>query len=299
MTMTPTLAATGPAPAVTELRRRRELANFLRSKRERLAPESAGLPSRIRRRVQGLRREEVAELANISSSWYTWLEQGRPIRVSVETLERLADALQLTRDEREQLFVLAEAPPPREGRSGFEEFAPQLRPLLEKFEPWPAFVVCSRWDVVDWNQGAAKIFGDFAGLPWRERNILWLLFTCPSFRALFIEDQRMVRCVTGHFRAEFAERLGDPTWTQFVEALERASPEFRVLWREYAVVRPPDWRKELQHPQLGRLSFDSVTLAVPPGNQLRLQFYHPANEDTAAKFNDIKPSVPPILRKTL
>jgi transcriptional regulator with XRE-family HTH domain len=281
MTMTTPLAS--PGQQVLELRRRRELANFLRARRERLSPTRLGLPSRQRRRVEGLRREEVAELAGISASWYTWLEQGREIRVSAETLARLAEALQLQEDEREQLFLLSRLPPPRLARS--DKPAPAgFRDLLDKFDPWPALAICTRWDVVEWNRGAVRLFGDFAAVPIGKRNFLWLLFTNPSFRALFADSDRMVRCVTSHFRAAFNERLSDRGWTDLVGALERQSEEFRLIWREYGVLRPPDWRQQMNHPELGRLQFDPITLEHPPDHQIRVVFYRPADAETEAKF---------------
>jgi transcriptional regulator with XRE-family HTH domain len=281
MRVTTTLAS--PEQHGFELRRRRELANFLRARRERLSPGKLGLPLRQRRRVDGLRREEVAELAGISISWYTWLEQGREIRVSAETLGRLAEALQLQQDEREQLFVLSQLPPPRLAHS--DKSAPEgIRNLLDKFDPWPAIAICTRWDVVEWNHGAVRLFGDFAAIPIGKRNFLWLLFTNPLFRALFAESDRMVRCVTSHFRAAFNKRLSDRGWTALVEALERQSEEFRLIWREYAVVRTPDWRKVMNHPEMGRLQFDPITLEHPPDHQIRVVFYRPADAETDSRF---------------
>lgn len=281
MTMSTTLAP--PVQRVLELRQRRELANFLRARRERLSPTTVGLPLRQRRRVEGLRREEVAELAGISASWYTWLEQGREIRVSAETLERLAEALQLHHDEREQLFVLSQLSPPRLSQSDKPTPA-GIRELLDRFDPLPGLALCTRWDVVAWNQGAVRLFGNFAAIPDGQRNFLWLLFTHPPFRALFAESDRMIRCVTSHFRASFNQRLSDRGWTDLVEALERRSAEFRSIWREYGVLRPPDWRKLIDHPELGRLQFDPITLEHPPDHQIRVMFYQPADAVTAAKF---------------
>jgi len=282
MTMSTTLAP--PGQRVLELRQRRELANFLRARRERLSPATLGLPLRQRRRVEGLRREEVAELAGISASWYTWLEQGREIRVSAETLERLAEALQLHQDEREQLFVLSQLSPPRLAQSDKPTPA-GIRELLDQFDPWPAIALCTRWDVMAWNHAAVRLFGDFAAVPAGERNFLWLLFTSQSFRAMFAESDRMIRCVTSHFRASFNQRLSDRGWTGLVEALERRSDEFRSIWREYGVLRPPDWRKVIDHPELGRLQFDPITLEHPPDYQIRVMFYRPADAETAAKFS--------------
>jgi transcriptional regulator with XRE-family HTH domain len=276
---------TAPAFAVdpTESRRKRELANFLRTKRESLNPAVLGLPLQSRRRTKGLRREEVAERAGISTSWYTWLEQARDIRVSPETLDHLASALQLHEQEREQLHLLAGLPPPR--TVGPHATVPQsVRELVRRFDPMPAIVLCSRWDVVEWNDGAARLLGDFAAIPLRERNFLWLLFVDASFRHRFVEADRMCHCVMNSFRAEFHQRLGDSGWTELVQRLERASADFRARWQEYGVMRSPDWRKHIDHPDLGRLVFDPVTLSVPPDGDLRVMFYQPADKETERRW---------------
>ncbi len=271
--------------SAVELRRRRELANFLRTRRQELSPAGVGIPAPARRRrVEGLRREEVAELAGISASWYTWLEQGRPIRVSPETVERLSTALQLDRDEKDQLFLLSELPPPRVV-DRIEAVPAGVSALLRAFDPWPALVICSRWDLLDWNAGAERLFGDFGLTPAGERNLLWLMFTRPAFCGLFAEPDKMKRCAMGYFRAEFGKRIADRNWTSLVESLERISPEFQAIWREHYVLRSPDWQKEMRHPELGRLAFDTVTLAVPPEHQTRVLFYHPADEETRRKWS--------------
>jgi transcriptional regulator with XRE-family HTH domain len=301
MTMAPRMTAFAPSPIHSanqagraehlpafaadpvEARRKRELANFLRVKRESLSPEALGLGHQSRRRAKGLRREEVAERAGISTSWYTWLEQARDIRVSPDTLDRLAAALYLHDQEREQLHLLAGFPPPRS--VGPHATVPQsVRDLIRRFDPLPALVLCSRWDVVEWNDGAARLFGDFGAIPMRDRNFLWLLFTDSEFSGRFVESDRMCHCVMNSFRAEFHQRLGDPDWTGLIQRLERSSPDFRAQWQEYGVMRSPDWRKHIDHPELGRLVFDPVTLSVPPDADLRVMFYQPADADTEAKW---------------
>jgi hypothetical protein len=200
----------------------------------------------------------------------------------------VASALQLHEQEREQLYLLAQVPPPRIVDQ--TATAPvQLQQLVRRFDPWPAFIICSRWDVIEWNEGAARLFGDFGAVPLRERNFLWLLFTKPAFRSRFVDGDRMTACVLSYFRAEFNERLSEPAWTQLVEKLERESTEFRARWREYSLLRPPDWRKEMDHPELGRLTFDPVTLSVPPKHDLRVMFYQPANERTETLWQGTEP----------
>lgn len=279
MTMAPSLT---PSENLAPVRRRRDLANFLLSRRERALPSSPGK----RRRVRGLRREEVAELAGISASWYTWLEQGRPIRVSPETLLRLASALQLDRDETEQLYILAELPPPVQ-READRPSLPGLQELFGLLDEWPALAVCRRWDILEWNHAAECVFGDLSKLPLAHRNLLWLVYTEPGFRSLFVEWDRMAECVTNHFRAAYSERLEDPGWISLVRELERRSPEFRAKWTAHGVTRPPDWTKLLNHPTAGRLTLHTLTL-LAPGGDIRVMLLRPADEDTRLKISALR-----------
>jgi transcriptional regulator with XRE-family HTH domain len=189
---------------ITE-QRRKELAEFLRTQRGRVSPDKLGLRSTTRRRVGGLRRDEVAELADISVTWYTWLEQGRDINVSSRALERIATALQCADDERSYLFQLAGENPPQPGPRAVEPPA-NLQLLLDALDPNPAYVVCPRFDVIAWNASATDVFGDFGRYPDNLRNLLWILLTDPSMQELFVEWERFVRCLLAWFRRAIRKR---------------------------------------------------------------------------------------------
>src|SRR6266567_878699 len=150
--------------------RRAELGSFLRSRRERITPEDVGLPPGLRRRTAGLRREEVAQLAGVGVTWYTWLEQGRPINASAQVLEAVARTLRLDESERSHLFTLAGVP---DTTSRVAEICePAVRELVEALDPYPAFVVSPRYDILAWNRAEASLKGDYSSLPDRYRNVL-------------------------------------------------------------------------------------------------------------------------------
>jgi transcriptional regulator with XRE-family HTH domain len=267
---------------VTE-QRRKELAEFLRTQRGRISPDRLGLRSTTRRRVGGLRRDEVAELADISVTWYTWLEQGRDINVSSQTLDRIATALQCADDERSYLFQLAGENPPQAAPRAVPP-PDNLQAVLNALDPNPAYVVCPRFDVIAWNASAADIFGDFGRYPDGRRNLLWILLTEPAMQELFVEWERFVRCILAWFRRAYSKAPDEPKWTGLVAALERASPHFRAWWKLHEVATPPDWRKELRHSS-GRMALDPITLHVNSGSDLTIIAFTPAQEtDTETRL---------------
>jgi transcriptional regulator with XRE-family HTH domain len=266
--------------------RRRELAEFLRTQRGRISPEKLGLRSTTRRRVEGLRRDEVAELADISVTWYTWLEQGRDINVSAQALDRIATALQCGDDERSYLFELAGEYPPQPGPKAVAPPA-NLQLLLDALDPDPAYVIGPRFDVIAWNASAADVFGDFGRYPDGLRNLLWILLTEPSMQDLFVEWERFVRCLLAWFRRAYSKAPDEPKWTGLVMALERASPHFRAWWKLHEVATPPDWRKELRHVS-GPMALDPITLLVNSGSDLTIIAFTPAREtDTEARLENL------------
>src|SRR5436305_1482699 len=187
--------------------RRAELAAFLRSRRERIPPEQAGLPPGHRRRTPGLRREEVAQLSAVGVTWYTWLEQGRPINASAQVLEAVARTLRLDDSERSHLFTLAGVPDTTS--RPVEVCEPAMRELVLALDPYPAFVVTPRYDILAWNRAEAALKGDYSTLPERFRNVMWLLFTQPAWRELLV-DQQDVAYVVARFRGAMAEHVGEP-----------------------------------------------------------------------------------------
>jgi len=289
-----TMDAPLPAGAAGEELRARALADFLRVRRTRLAPEAAGFARGRRRRTRGLRREEVAQLAGVSVTWYTWLEQARPIRVSAETVESLARALRLSPAERAHLFVLALGHPPAETAAPAE--APgSVRRLIAGVGALPAYVMGPRWELLAWNTAAAALF-DLHTLSPGDRNMLWYVFTHPARERMRGWEGNAQR-VLAQFRAATARHLGDPRVTALVDRLAAASPHFREWWPSYDVQGRGGVRKEMDHPAAGTLLLEHSTLLVSDAPELRVVFYTPLDDETAARIHqlvrDFDPSLSP------
>lgn len=264
---------------MNEKEQRKELANFLCTRRAKLSPAQVGLPPGSRRRVLGLRREEVAELAEISVTWYTWLEQARSVKVSCDALLRIAQALQLNRYEQEHLFLLAGQYPPSPSLVK-EQITESIKYVLDSLEPNPAYLVDLRWNLVAWNKGATSVFGDFGVFESSERNLMWLAFTNLAIKKLFVNWSEFAHCLLVHFRADYALNANDRSWDELAIALQKVSPQFRQWWKSHDVARPHEVQ-ELNHPIVGKLILDSVTFQVYPAANLRLTAYTPkANLDT-------------------
>lgn len=258
-----------------ESERRHALADFLRQRRARLSPADVGLPPGIRRRTSGLRREEVAQLANIGTSWYVWLEQGRDVHPSMQVLESLAQALRLTMNERGHLFLLAgqSSPPPLV--SPEEESASlALQQMLDDLNPTPAYVMGRRYDYLAWNMAADGLFSLSEASPPYGRNLVWRLFTSPTMRNLSNWEQ-LARGTLGEFRAASARHPGDQQFEDLIEDLKVVSPEFRRLWPHHDVRSSLDGHKVIEHATLGHLEFEHVTLQVVNNPDLKIMIYSP------------------------
>jgi len=271
-------------PEENEQRQRMELARFLRIRRQRLLPEQVGLPSRARRRTPGLRREEVAEYIGISTTWYTWLEQGRAIHVSAEVVEQLARLLQLNGDERAYFFHLARhsLPPTRPLAPAA---VPQvLRDLLTTLDPCPAHIRDRQWNVLACNR-AESFLVDWFAFPPSERNILWHHFTNPAFRRLLVNWERDSRSVLSEFRMESAEQAQEPWLTSLVSQLRQRSAEFRDWWPLHEVRQERELPVELEHPDVGRLVLQPVTVLFTTQEHLVMRILMPLEgAETAAKL---------------
>src|SRR6266699_5833052 len=208
--------------------RRKELAQYLRTRRERISPEAVGLPGGSRRRTPGLRREELALVAGIGVTWYTGLEQGRAITVSMQVLESLARVLDLNADERNHLFLLARQQQPVDPYLFTTAVSPALQCILDNMGISPAYVANPRWDLLAWNQAMACVYQtDFGALPLRERNILRLVFTSPSQRMPLIDWEKAAQGLLALFRVSTQRYVGELWREALVAELERASPQFR------------------------------------------------------------------------
>ena len=260
--------------------RRSELASFLRSRRERITPEDVGLPGGHRRRTAGLRREEVAQLAGVGVTWYTWLEQGRPIRASVQVLEAVARTLMLDPVERQHLFRLAEVPDVAPDASS-QQLRPEVQVILDGLNPMPACVVTERFDILAWNAAYAALFPRTVEVPSSERNTLLYHFTGrPCCSALANPDDQQAAMVA-QLRAAYGRHVGDPTWTGFIRRLEAASPEFAAMWAAQDVAQPASHAKVFRHPLYPRLAMTSTSLAVQAAPGTRMVVYTPS--DTATR----------------
>jgi transcriptional regulator with XRE-family HTH domain len=270
--------------AATEERRREELADFLRKRRAHLQPEDVGLPSGGRRRTPGLRREEVAHLAGVGATWYTWLEQGRDVRASLEVLEAIARALRLTSAERTHLVLLGrgEIPPPCKSD---ERVSATVRRLIENLGANPAYLIGRRWDYLAWNKAACAIFGDFDQVPRAARNHLWMHFMDPTRREIFPDWSRSARLMAAKFRADHARHIGDPTFEQLVTTLRKSSPEFCRLWGKHEVAQSGPGRKTVNHPVVGTLLFEHAVFNPQETPEQRMILMSPLpDEDTPAKL---------------
>lgn len=252
--------------------RRQALAQFLRTRRERLTTQEVGLPPGFRRRTAGLRREEVAQLASIGTSWYTLLEQGREVRPSEQVLESLAQALRLSSAERQHLFLLALGHVPPNLLPPQEEISPALEQVILSLDPHPAYVLGRRWDLLIWNKAAQYIFGftDFSA-PYA-RNMFWRYFArLSTFKKALREE--VTQAVVAEFRADSARYPGDPWFGELIEELQKTSPEFRECWARHDVQQVEDRHKQMEHSSLGYLEFDHVTLVAPTNPDLKVKIY--------------------------
>jgi len=255
--------------------RRSELADFLRKRREALTPDDVGLPNGGRRRTPGLRREEVAQLAGVGTTWYTWLEQGRDVRASQSVLESLAQALRMTAAEHAHLIVLGrgdEVAPVQQRR---ETPDPTVQRLVENLGSSPAFIIGRRWDYLAWNPAFTAVFGDPLKYPEGRRNQLWAIFTDAERRRRMCEWEPGARNALAKFRADNARHLGDPEFEELIEDLREASEEFRCWWKRHEVARSGTGRKRMRHPDAGTLWFEHAAFKVEDNPEQRLILYSP------------------------
>jgi transcriptional regulator with XRE-family HTH domain len=262
------------------------LGTFLRDRRARLDPVTFGFQAG-RRRTPGLRREEVAQRANISPTWYTWLEQGRGGAPSADVLNRIAAGLMLTEPEREHLFILGLGRPPEARYKGAEGVTPRLQRVLDALSPSPAIIKTATWDVAAWNDAAAALLTDYSKLPREGRNILRLMFSDSRVRAAQEDWRSVARYVVGAFRADAARAGAGAEIAQLVEELSRISPEFEALWRDNDVAGHAESVKRIHHPEIGLIELEFSAFAVDGRSDLGMIVYNPANPETAERIRSL------------
>ncbi len=262
------------------------LATYLKDRRTRLDPASFGLAGG-RRRTPGLRREEVAQRANISATWYTWLEQGRGGAPSADVLDRIAKALILTDIEREHLYMLGLGRPPEVHYKPVDGVTPRLQRILDAFTVSPALIKTPMWDVIAWNRAAATILTDYGKLPPSERNVLRLVFSSDRVRAAQRDWKGVARFLVSSFRADVVRAGASAEVTQFVEDMSRTSAEFAALWQENDVATAGGGVKQLHHDELGPLDLEFSIFAVDGRPELSMVVYNPTSSDHAEKIRGL------------
>jgi transcriptional regulator with XRE-family HTH domain len=258
------------------------LAEFLRTRRERITPDDVGLPAGGRRRTPGLRREEVAQLAGVGVTWYTWLEQGRKINVSVQVLEAVARTLRMDSQERWHLFELAGValvPPASDTPTPPE----RVTALLDQLDPYPAVVVSQRFDILAYNRGYNALAGDIDRLETCERNQIWLFFTDPHWQQLCVRRDEAARHLVGSLRAAMTPHLDDPLWVNFVNRLREASTEFDELWSQHDVTGNALPAKTFRS-EVGELRLEATRMTIGYDGLTRMTAYSPRDEVTAERL---------------
>jgi transcriptional regulator with XRE-family HTH domain len=257
-----------------------ELGRLLRARRAALRPGDAGLPAGRRRRTPGLRREEIAQLASISPTYYALLERGRAPHPSRQVIDALAAALQLTAPERDYLHALAS------GNTGqgapqttVEMLAPGVAELVAWLDPHPAYVTGRRWDILAANRAARALWADWATMPEPDRNLLLWMFAAPEARSVFVDWEREAAAQLGRFRAAAARHLADPSFTELIQRLHATGPEARAWWKRHDVVPLGGGHKRLRHPELGEIILQHVVLQVADDPEHKLVTFTPTPRD--------------------
>ncbi|MFJ9149819.1 helix-turn-helix domain-containing protein [Streptomyces sp. NPDC102270] len=262
-------------PGSGSLDRRAELSEFLRTRRARLKPEDVGLPDFGRhRRVPGLRREELAQLAGVSVAYYTRLEQGNGRNVSTEVLGSIARALRLTDAEHAHLTHLAKPKQHKKKPAArTEQVRGSIRQLLDSVDV-PAYVSGRRSDILAWNRMAAAVFGDWSELPVQERNWARLVFLRPEYRELFVPWEQKATDVVSYLRMDAGCHPDDPRLSALVGELSVKSEEFRRLWATHDVKEKNFGVKQLRHPLVGELTLNFESFPLSDGTEQALITYH-------------------------
>jgi 8-oxo-dGTP pyrophosphatase MutT (NUDIX family)/transcriptional regulator with XRE-family HTH domain len=261
--------------------RARELADLLRSRRDRLQPSDVGLPTGQRRRTKGLRREEVAQLAGVSATYYTFLEQGRDLRPSWEVLEAIGRALRLGPAERAHLHTLGSGAQKTPARPAAETLPDAVSALVDRMDPYPAYVTGRYWDVLASNRAARLLWTDWPALPEHDRNMLWWTYTDPAARSILVEWDSEARAQLARFRAAADRRPDDPSFAALIERLRNASPEFRASWPRHEIAPLASGTKRLRHPVLGEMTFSYVVLTLADDPEQKLVTLAATDDDQA------------------
>jgi transcriptional regulator with XRE-family HTH domain len=264
-----------------------QFGSYLKDRRAKLDPAAFGFPL-TRRRTPGLRREEVAQRANVSATWYTWLEQGRGGAPSADVLDRIARALMLTEVEREHLFLLALGRPPGGHHPAAEGVTPRLQRVLDALELSPAYVKTGTWDIIAWNRAATAVLADYAALDAAQRNSLRLVFCNPRVRAAMPNWESDARFVVAAFRADTARAGMTGNVKALVDELCRLSGEFAAMWRDNDVRGSyGETPKYVRHRRAGMIALEYSAFAVDARPDLSMVIYNPATPADADRVRSL------------
>lgn len=272
-----------------------ELADFLKTRRAAILPSQMGIRDTKRRRTPGLKREEVAELAGISITWYTWLEQGRPIHVSPQVIDSLARVLLLSKQEKEHLCLLANQPVTFPEEPQPQNVSPVMQHLLQSLTLSPAMAVDRFWNVIAWNEAARAVICDFEAMNARERNIVWAMFTDERYKKLLENWEEHAKDLVGRFRLVCTPYIEDAWLVRFVSDLREQSREFDLWWQLHEIQSSRDTRKRICHPEAGTLDFEVSNFDSADDSGIRLIVHTPAPEtDTGAKMQRLLFAAKPV-----
>lgn len=272
----------------TTERRRPELAAFLRSRRARVTPADVGMPPGLRRRTPGLRREEVAQLSGVGVTWYTWLEQGRPINASSQVLDAVARTLRLDQPEREHLYHLAEVPYEPERECPAQTVSDAIQGIIDALDPRPAAVYNSRFDILATNPPYRDLFFVSQTIHIGVSNALWTMFTVsePNCPVVFRDSELPLMVAT--MRSSYGRHVGEPAWEDFIGRLSAASPFFAELWSGGDVVPPGPRVKTFRHEAVGELRMTSVSLSIDGMPECRIVAYTPEGEEARGRLATLR-----------
>ncbi|MHB8542827.1 MAG: helix-turn-helix transcriptional regulator [Leptospirales bacterium] len=257
---------------------RKELGRFLRSLRERSSPGESGFSGGGRRRTPGLRREELAQLIGISPTWYSWIEQGRPVSVSQGVLERLSEVLRMTDAQRQYLFELSGKTTKNTDPSPGSDPLPPAVVSIVRRETGPAYLLDADWNAILWNKPAEALFSGWLGEKAEKRNLLEYMFLEPEARTLVIEWEDRARRLIADFRADCGRRLENSPFPELLDSLQSRSPEFRSFWQTLDVSWRTAGAKLFRHPTLGILEYEQATFRLIDRRDLKLTILVPKEE---------------------
>jgi transcriptional regulator with XRE-family HTH domain len=275
--------AAKPTRPVSTQRRRPELAAFLRSRRARVTPADVGMPPGLRRRTPGLRREEVAQLSGVGVTWYTWLEQGRPINASPQVLDAVARTLRLDAPEREHLYRLAEVPFETEPGALPRRVAPGVQGIIDALDPLLAVVYNSRYDILAANPAYRDLFAVRKARGIGAPNALWTLFTVADEDCPVVHRERELPVMVATLRSAYGRHVGEPAWEEYIRAMSAASPWFAQLWASGEVIPPGPRVKTFRHAAVGDMRMTSQSLSIDGMPECRIVAYTPEDEESREK----------------